>query len=256
MKTGWGRFLHHIDFNFNILAPFPLVISVLPWDGKQGQQAVKCIGGDISARNSEPKYVSSHYLPCDPRYFLYFWVKIVSFCLSSIQYREAMLWQCWSWCCGTAFPPTLPLLQWLEVELSNVPEMCPLSHGVSQNSPGFHATHSKCLNALPSLSIQLIKVYNSCYEQLLNLSAQIMLCSAGVPHSEFIKTWLSYHLFPSQELWELWHRRKTEKQNWHWFPCVRDLAPRTSNIATRVGFFFLLFFLICIALLKFFKTTV
>lgn len=168
-----------------------------------------------------------------------------------------MLWQCWSWCCGTAFPLPHPLLQRLEVELSNVPEMCPLSHSVSQSSPGFHATHSKCLNALHSLSIQLIKVYNSCYEQLLNLSAQNMLCSAGVPHSKFIKTWLCYHLFPSQELWELWHRRKTEKQNWHWFPCVHDLAPKTSNIATRVGFFFPSFFsLIYIALFILFKTMV
>lgn len=101
------------------------------------------------------------------------------------------------WHCSPSRPA---LLQALEEELSNVPEMCPLSHGVSQSSPGFHATHSKCLNALPTLSIQLIKVYNSCYEQLLNLSAQNMLCSAGVPHSEFIKTWLCYHLFPSQEL--------------------------------------------------------
>lgn len=147
--------------------------------------------------------------------------------------------------------PLCPCLQGLEVELSNVPEMCPLSHGVSQSSPGFHATHSKCLNALPRLSIQLIKVYNSCSEQLLNLSAQNMLCSAGVPHSEFIKTWLYYHLFPSQELWELWHRRKTKKQNWHWFPCVHDLAPKTSNIATRVGFFLLFF--ICIALFIFLR---
>lgn len=104
----------------------------------------------------------------------------------------------------------LPLIPCCRGSISNASEMCPLSHGVSWSPFGFHATHSKCLNILPSLSTQLIQVYNSCYAQLLNLSAQNMLCSAGVPHSEFIKTWLCYHLFPSQELWELWHRRKTK----------------------------------------------
>lgn len=207
--------------------------------GSKNKQLNAC-WGEISAWYSEPKYVSPHYLPCEPMYFLYFlpllWVKFVSFCLSSTQYNKAMPWQCWSWC-WHCFPPSSALVAGIRGKLRNVPETCPLSHNVSQSSPGFHATHSKCLNALPSLSIQLMKVYNSCYEQLLNLSAQNILCSAGVPHSEFIKTWLSYHLFPSQELWELWHRRKTEKQNWHWFPCVRDLAPKTSNIATRVGSF-------------------
>lgn len=106
---------------------------------------------------------------------------------------------------------SLPLIPCCRGRVSNASEMCPLSHGVSWSSLGFHATHSKCFNTLPSLSIQLIKVCNSCYEQLLNVSAQNMLCSDGVPHSDFIKTWLCYHLFPSQKLWELWHRRKTKK---------------------------------------------
>lgn len=170
---------------------------------KENKQLSAC-WGEISAWYSESKYVphitflGSSFISC-------------TFCNSfeSRLFLSASAASCTRKpCSGNAdldavallFLPLCPCLQGLEVELSNVPEMCPLSHGVSQSSPGFHATHSKCLNGLPRLSIQLIKVYNSCSERLLNLSAQNMLCSAGVPHSEFIKTWLYYHLFPSQEL--------------------------------------------------------